>query len=235
MLTRAIKPGYKILDLGANIGYYVLMELQLMKGQGHVIAIEPEPNNYRQLINNISLNSYQSQTTTINAAVSNQDGVAQLFLSRLGNVHSLKQNQTSQYSGHAIPVKTISLTSLAKQHPDLDLIRMDIEGYEQEVLDSLVSINQHTKFLPRLLLELHPPKYNHPRWRSLLSSLFHIGYRARFLASSHKNLLIQHKLKIVASIPTDGTIRHIAARPSLKSVIALYPRSRAILLDASTE
>jgi len=232
MLKNTIKPNWKILDLGANIGYYVLMELRLMNNTGHIIAIEPEPNNFKLLRRNISLNNMDPCVTTINAAVSDQDGTAPLYLSHLGNVHSLKQKQTTQYSGHSISVKALSLATIAKQHPDINLIRMDIEGYEQEVLTSLITINQQTTFLPQILFELHSVKYDHPRFQKLLADLWQIGYRAKFIASSHLDLLLRHKLQILASLPTDGTVRHIAASPSREALTDLYPHSRAVLLTA---
>jgi FkbM family methyltransferase len=233
ILSHAISPGDKVLDLGANIGYYVLMEHQLMHKQGKVIAIEPEPNNFELLEKNIYLNNFSSLTTTINAAVSDHDGTSHLHLSKLGNVHSLKQKQTSQYTGRSIPVNTISLATLANKHPDTNLIRMDIEGYEQEILQSLINLNTKQTFLPKILFELHPPKYNTAKFNTLLSDLYALGYTTRYLASSHQHLLKKHHLNITASLPTDGTIRYIARDVPLSPLLNLYPHSRALLIGTT--
>lgn len=233
ILKHAVHTGDTILDLGANIGYYVLMEQKLLRHSGHVIAIEPEPNNFSLLERNIKLNDFADRTTTINAAVSDHDGTASLYLSKFGNVHSLKEHQTSRYTGRAILVPTISLNTLANRFPHISLIRMDIEGYEQEILRSLIQINSTTRWLPKILFELHPPKYDRSAFVQLLRDLYDLGYSASYLATSHPDLLSAEKLSHEAKIPTDGTIRYITTNVPLSSLLKLYRHSRAVLLEHS--
>ena len=45
LLEKIVKPGMTILDIGANIGYYALMELGLIGSNGKLIAVEPSPRN----------------------------------------------------------------------------------------------------------------------------------------------------------------------------------------------
>ncbi|HBE89864.1 MAG TPA: hypothetical protein DDW41_01515 [Candidatus Andersenbacteria bacterium] len=230
ILKKAVQSGNTILDLGANIGYYVLMEQKIIGPSGHVIAIEPEPKNFALLQRNIDLNFFTSRTTAINAAVSDHDGSAPLFLSKLGNVHSLKEKQTNQYTGQSISVQTISLSTIADRYPNIHLIRMDIEGYEQEILRSLIQINTSKPWLPKILFELHPPKYTDD-FPKLLSDLYTLGYRASYLATSSPSLLAQEGLTYIAKLPTDGTVRYIATQVPLSSLLKLYPRTRAVLLE----
>ena len=49
-----------VLDIGANIGYYVLLEARVIKNTGHIYAIEPIPSNIKMLKRNIELNNYQN-------------------------------------------------------------------------------------------------------------------------------------------------------------------------------
>jgi len=230
MLSQAVKPNQTILDLGANIGYYVLMEHQMLGGTGQVIAVEPSPLNYQSLTANITLNNQDSRTICINAAVADQDGQADLYLSQLSNVHSLMQSQVPNPTNQHIKVDTISLSSLNHKHGPIDLIRMDIEGYEQTVLQSLIDLNDSQPFRPSILFEFHPPKYDQVKFNQILSDLYDIGYQAELLATSHQELLQREGLHTIRSIPTDGTIRHIAERIPLKSLLNLYMYSRAVLL-----
>lgn len=232
MLSQAVKPNQTILDLGANIGYYVLMELQMLGGTGQVIAVEPSPLNYQSLTANITLNNQDSRTVCINAAVADYDGTADLHLSQLSNVHSLVASQVPSPTNQHIKVKAISLSSINQQYGPIDLIRMDIEGYEYAVLQSLVDINDRQEFKPQILFELHSDKYQQNDFAELLSRLYNIGYRAEYLACSHPELLTQEGLDITTSIATDGTVRHIAVNVPLSSLQKLYPRSRAILLSS---
>ena len=62
-----------IYDVDANIGYYVIMELELIGGEGHLVAIEPSPDNIALLNHNLTLNNYRD-VPVIESAVSDQPG-----------------------------------------------------------------------------------------------------------------------------------------------------------------
>ena len=57
MLQGILEPGMQILDIGANIGYYALMESLVIGPNGQVTAIEPMLPNIEMLKRNIELNS----------------------------------------------------------------------------------------------------------------------------------------------------------------------------------
>ena len=50
-----VREGYTVVDIGANIGYYALMESGLAGKKGKVYAIEPSQNNFSNLVKNIKL------------------------------------------------------------------------------------------------------------------------------------------------------------------------------------
>ena len=56
MLQEIVKEGSRIFDIGANIGYYAVMEALMVGKEGEVIAIEPSPSNVRLLERNVALN-----------------------------------------------------------------------------------------------------------------------------------------------------------------------------------
>ena len=145
-------------------------------------------------------------------------------------MHSLITTQVPAPSGQEITTPVISLNTLNQQYGTVDLIRMDFEGYEQTILQSLVDLNQNQRFLPSIIFELHPTAYNQEHFRQLLTDLYQLGYHAKYLACSHLDLLKGEQLKPVTSIPTDGTVRHIAENIPLPALLNLYPRSRAALL-----
>jgi len=60
-ITRIIQPEEIILDIGANIGYYALMEGSLARS-GKVYALEPIVSNYDLHLRNIALNQYKNIT-----------------------------------------------------------------------------------------------------------------------------------------------------------------------------
>jgi predicted methyltransferase len=52
-----INKGDTVLDLGANIGYYVLVEAQLVGKSGKIFAVEPVHSNFTLLNENVKLNN----------------------------------------------------------------------------------------------------------------------------------------------------------------------------------
>lgn len=56
LVKRICKPGYVAVDVGANIGTLTLIMGELVGESGRVIAIEPQPEEYDKLVENIALN-----------------------------------------------------------------------------------------------------------------------------------------------------------------------------------
>ena len=57
ILEKVLKKNMKIFDIGANIGYYVLMESELICNKGKILAIEPVKKNMQLLEKNLKLNN----------------------------------------------------------------------------------------------------------------------------------------------------------------------------------
>jgi tRNA G37 N-methylase Trm5 len=57
LIRRLIKPGMRIVDVRANIGYYVLMFAQLAGPNGKIVAVEPSPENLPELELNVVHNN----------------------------------------------------------------------------------------------------------------------------------------------------------------------------------
>ena len=49
MVDNEVQPNDTILDLGANIGYYILMEAQKLSNNAKIYAVEPDPRNIKML------------------------------------------------------------------------------------------------------------------------------------------------------------------------------------------
>ena len=73
MLTEELFPGNVVLDLGANIGYYAIMEAKIVGSSGKIYAIEPDPRNIEILKKNIKLNNIDGIFDLEEGAISNED------------------------------------------------------------------------------------------------------------------------------------------------------------------
>jgi len=148
-----VRPGDVVLDLGAHIGYYTLLFARLVGPAGRVIAFEPDPDNFRLLRHNVTLNGYQN-VSLYPKAVSDRCGKAQLFLSpdNAGD-HRLHAEGESRQS---VDVEVVTLDSvLGSYSGPIDLIKMDVQGSEGA---ALAGMRTHLARRPRvkLLTEFWP-------------------------------------------------------------------------------
>jgi FkbM family methyltransferase len=152
-LRHEIAAGETVVDIGANIGYYTLLLRKAVGDSGRVVAIEPSPDNYRQLLSNLALNEF-TNIDTLHAALSNSEGVSTLHISSKSNWCTLLPRTDSEYRGTE-PVQTLTLEGVAQSFglTSMDAVRMDIEGYEFVAIDGIKPALQ--RFRPRVYMELH--------------------------------------------------------------------------------
>jgi FkbM family methyltransferase len=72
--ARVIKPGMTIIDVDANFGYYTLLFGTLVGENGHVYAVEPNPQVGARLRCSVNLNGLAKRTTIVEAAAGSSHG-----------------------------------------------------------------------------------------------------------------------------------------------------------------
>ena len=214
ILERILRPGMTVFDIGANIGYYVLMELRLLQGRGGVIAVEPSPGNVCLLRRNLALNDYRD-VPVVEAAISDSKGDRLFHLSEQSNLNTFHAvgSGAKHLSGKTITVRTLTVPELAADHGAPDLIRMDVEGHEVEVIDGMIEAIRNGRLAPAILFEPHLSRYSAEHdMAAALRALFECGYRVRLLSSSYERgtaLIDARGYKGSAPIATDGVARVI--------------------------
>ncbi|MCX6782135.1 MAG: FkbM family methyltransferase [Candidatus Magasanikbacteria bacterium] len=125
-----------IIDVGAHAGYFTIY-CRAINPIVKVLALEPEPENYQFLLENIRLNKIEN-VEPLELALSGISGEADLLISGDSHNHSLSGNDML-VTGKSIKVKTCSLSDLAERYKlkKIDLIKMDIEGEEYNVISKL--------------------------------------------------------------------------------------------------
>lgn len=186
ILEKVLKPGMAVLDIGANLGYYVLMELGLIGPTGRMIAVEPSSTNVELLKKNLALNGYGS-VLVIAGAVSDSAGEREFFLAHQSNLNTFHATGSGKthLSGRTVNVRTYTVPELAKEHGRPDLIRMDVEGHEVEVFNGMIGAIERGELAPMIIFETHLSRYDASHdMEKPLRNLFALGYHVRYLASS---------------------------------------------------
>lgn len=239
MLQAALRPGMTILDIGANIGYYVLQEARLVGRSGHIVAVEPSPSNIQLLRKNVELNGLRN-VTVLAGALSDRVGSRELYLSELSNLNTLNPEAASRKYGFrgTVSVATYTVWEAMKGHGAPDLLRMDIEGHEVEVIQGMVEGVARGRMRPMVLFETHRRAYTVEHdMEAALRTLFKLGYRVRMVSSSGPqgtariDALGYRKLR---EFPTDFTTRALYEDVSNEHAVDLICRTggvRTVLLE----
>ncbi len=117
---RALRSGDLFLDVGANVGSYTIWAGEL---GANVIALEPAPDTYALLLENIELNGYRAEA--IQAAAGATCGTAR-FTRGLDCVNRLDAEGSAQ-------TRMLTIDSLLGNRTAAGM-KVDVEGFEIEVL-----------------------------------------------------------------------------------------------------
>jgi FkbM family methyltransferase len=139
---RLIKPGDRVLEIGAHHGIYMLLLAKLVGPDGFVLSVEAHPFNAMIANAQIALNGL-GNCRLIHAAASNRPGVVEISDQSNGNV----------VASNGIRIPAITGDELDAQFGPFTVLKVDVEGYEAVVLDGCKKIlSRH----PRVSLEVHP-------------------------------------------------------------------------------
>lgn len=191
IIKEQISEGMNVLEIGANIGYYAIIEANIINNTGKVYAIEPEPENFTLLKKNIALNNFNN-VDFFQIAISDKDGLSKLYISDRSNWHSLVKNDEGNCK--YVDVKTYSLDNflITLGNPKIDFIRMDVEGFEYKIIDGMTNTLNNNNL--KLFIEFHPNLINKIEGQSvkiILSKLESFGYEPSVVIIKTRDKIIR--------------------------------------------
>ncbi len=143
LLRSLLRPGMNVVDVGANIGYYLLLFESVIGPTGHVLLIEPSPENLPQIRRALEINSF-TNTRLEAIAVGAHEGLVGLRSGINSGVAELQQ------ASYQVPIRPLD----AVVRDSVDFIKIDVEGFELDVLKGASGVLQHDR--PTMFLEVHP-------------------------------------------------------------------------------
>jgi FkbM family methyltransferase len=159
-IRRWVRPGFIVLDVGANIGTHTLELARRVSSIGKVFAFEPTFFAYSKLLKNLALNPSLGavvQPEQLMLAASDDRMTESRIYSSWPLIH--QDSLHARHQGRLKPTEGARATSLdtylrVAGVPRVDFIKLDVDGFECEVLEGA----RHCLdvFRPTILMELAP-------------------------------------------------------------------------------
>jgi len=166
-----LKSAKVYVDVGANIGFYSLIARSLMPAKARLIAFEPDPVTHGKLRQNLAFNAADN-VIVINAAVGAREETLTLYMASKNNVgrNTLKPELGGGGQGVSVPVRPL-VTMLEEQGvAAIDVMKVDVEGFEAEALTPFFENAPQTMWPTYLMLEIVAKDHWNTDLLGLLSS-----------------------------------------------------------------
>lgn len=176
-----------VFDIGANVGNTVDIFIKYAK---KVVAFEPNP----ELWNQLRYKFIKKNVTVDPRAISNRCGIQNFYISDFHTLSTFSEDwiQNSRFSYTSswnlqLEVETTTLEKIIDEYGIPDYIKIDIEGYEFEVL---ISFN---RLLEKTIIAFEWSEEELYKLDLILKHLYNLGYQNFYLASDD-NVLIDHQI-----------------------------------------
>jgi FkbM family methyltransferase len=182
--SRVLKEGDVVLDIGANIGYYVLIESQLVGKTGKVYAVEPVTSTFELMQKNLQLNSLTNVSAS-NFAFGEKDGESEIYVCNESNLCAMNKSAVGGKIVRIQKVPLVTVDTFFRGKTPPKLIRMDVEGYEYQIFKGMT---ETLKGNTRIFMELHygPPFISLEKMDEFFRLLEENHFRVRFAVFEDK-------------------------------------------------
>jgi FkbM family methyltransferase len=155
LLQPFIQPAMRFVDVGANIGTYSLWVAASAGPSARILALEPHPRTFSKLRFNIEAND-AANVVAVNLGASDRSGALPLFFDGGGNVG--QSSMLPEGAGGISSPETVRVAPLgeildAEQFDEVDLLKIDVEGYEDRALLPLFAGSSRSLWPTALLIE----------------------------------------------------------------------------------
>ncbi len=132
-LRRILKQGDVCWDIGANIGFYTCLFASCIGNSGAVVAFEPAAQTCGYLRENVLLNQF-SNVTVVNKAIGDRKEQRLLYYSDAVLAEGTASLKYMKEPGSSESIELDTIDHLVPKLPLPNFIKIDVEGYQLEVL-----------------------------------------------------------------------------------------------------
>ena len=183
-----------IVDIGANVGLFS-KAAELFCPGARILAVEPSREAFDELRARCG-----SRVEAVRAAVGASAGEATLHVAaQLASSTLLRPTAGMEglFGGKIMPTgvtEVVPLITLDKlRHdaklPQIDLLKIDVEGFEPEVVEG--GRETIANYVDRVMLEVSFARLGSEKAMALLQSFFHLGFRLAHVTDIHRMTQVQ--------------------------------------------
>jgi FkbM family methyltransferase len=175
------------IDIGANIGLYSCLAASYGK---HVVAIEPLAANLNLLYRNLVSNDFLD-VEVFPVGLSSKSGMKLLFGSGTGASFVQGWAGVSDRFYSVVPVTTLDVIINTRFDNQELLIKMDVEGFENEVLkgaEHILSLNPKPCWLVEICLNDNFPQGLNDRFYETFEVFWRHGYQANIANGDQRSV-----------------------------------------------
>jgi FkbM family methyltransferase len=154
LLFTLVEPGMRVVDVGANMGYFSLLLADRVGSSGLLWAFEPEPRNFQLLEWNLNVNGFTPRSRALRIAALDRRAQVRLWKDPLNfGGHSVVAGANSNIAGEILTVDAAPLDDCIDA--PIDVMKIDAEGSEPLIWDGMRRIIERSPRL-RVLAEFDP-------------------------------------------------------------------------------
>lgn len=195
-IRETLPAGGCFVDVGANVGIYSLWAATTAWPGGRVLALEPNPVAIDRLAFNIEANGFGDRIEVLPVAAGEIDGEIELWLdpTNLGG-SSIRRGEGR--AATRVPVRPLLAILSEARVESVDIMKLDIEGYEDAALLPFLRTAPQTLLPHAIIIE-----DSRDRWQGdLMARLAESGYR--IYQRGRLNLILVRDDRVVAG-PSSG-------------------------------
>lgn len=183
--AKMLRPGDVVFDIGAHIGTYTLIALDLIGPSGRVVAYEPNELTRKYLSQHLSWNGGEDRTIIREACCGERPGASTFYF-----VPGRAEGMSGLVPVEGFSQRQVQITTLDQEVSTLGLtptvLKIDVEGAEWNVLKGAVRLL--SEFHPRLSLSLHPSALakEGTQPEQILHWLQSFGYETTIIGRDHE-------------------------------------------------
>jgi FkbM family methyltransferase len=176
-IARTVRPGWHCLDVGANHGYYTLVMADASGPAGRVLPVEPTPRLADLLRQTLDVNGFPQIQVVAKAATDSDGHTLQLVIPERRSMNARLADVVSERE-EAVDVESVTIDSITRDWPRVDLIKIDVEGAEEQVWRGMQETIARNRDVV-IALEFNVDRYEDPR--RFISEIEEAGFALQYI------------------------------------------------------